>query len=557
MAFLDANGITTLTTQYDNRYAGKSHTTAAADITGTLPANHGGTGNSSLTANAVLTGNGTSAINQVSTSPGALYATTAGGAPSFGTLPVSCGGTGATTASNALSNLGLTATAAELNTLDGITASVTELNYTDGVTSSIQDQLNSKVSSLSDLSISASASELNTLQGITATTTELNYVSGVTSNIQTQLDGKLSTTGNAASATKLNTARTIDGVSFDGSANIVHYGSCSTAAGTAAKTVSCTGFTLASGAWIAVKFTATNTAASPTLNVNSTGAKSIMYRGSAINKAYLAANRVYLFVYDGSNYELVGDIDTNTTYTLSSFGITATAAELNILDGVTASTDELNILDGVTATTTELNYTDGVTSNIQTQLDGKLSTTGTAAAASKLSNTSAIGSTTQPVYFNASGVPVACTSYANATVGTATNANGLTGTHSSGSIASGVTATTQSAGDNSTKIATTAFVATAVANAQTGAAMYQGSVAAETAIRNASGKAVSAVKTGYYWTVGTAGTYFGETCEVGDMIFANTSIAAGSAMVDGNVDILQTNMTALNDTEIIAAVAAA
>lgn len=53
--------------------------------------------------------------------------------------------------------------------------------------------------------------------------------------------------------------------------------------------------------------------------------------------------------------------DTNTTYTLSSFGITATAAELNKLDGVTA-------------TATEINYIDGVTSNIQTQLNGKAST---------------------------------------------------------------------------------------------------------------------------------------------------------------------------------------
>lgn len=38
---------------------------------------------------------------------------------------------------------------------------------------------------------------------------------------------------------------------------------------------------------------------------------------------------------------------------------------------VTATASELNVLDGITATTTELNYTDGVTSNIQTQLNGK------------------------------------------------------------------------------------------------------------------------------------------------------------------------------------------
>ena len=43
-------------------------------------------------------------------------------------------------------------------------------------------------------------------------------------------------------------------------------------------------------------------------------------------------------------------------------GVTATAAELNILDGVTSTAAELNILDGVTSTAAELNILDGVTS---------------------------------------------------------------------------------------------------------------------------------------------------------------------------------------------------
>jgi hypothetical protein len=46
---------------------------------------------------------------------------------------------------------------------------------------------------------------------------------------------------------------------------------------------------------------------------------------------------------------------------LTTLGLTATAAELNILDGVTASAAELNILDGVTASTSEINLLDGVT----------------------------------------------------------------------------------------------------------------------------------------------------------------------------------------------------
>jgi hypothetical protein len=58
--------------------------------------------------------------------------------------------------------------------------------------------------------------------------------------------------------------------------------------------------------------------------------------------------------------------------------VTATAAELNILDGVTATAAELNALDGITATVTELNYTDGVTSAIQTQLNAKAALAGSA-----------------------------------------------------------------------------------------------------------------------------------------------------------------------------------
>ena len=72
---------------------------------------------------------------------------------------------------------------------------------------------------------------------------------------------------------------------------------------------------------------------------------------------------------------------TSTTAELNILdGVTSTAAELNILDGVTSTAAELNLLDGVTATTAELNYVDGVTSNIQTQLNAKLDSSGAKAA---------------------------------------------------------------------------------------------------------------------------------------------------------------------------------
>jgi hypothetical protein len=102
-------------------------------------------------------------------------------------------------------------------------------------------------------------------------------------------------------------------VNFDGvvpgDLNVVkHYGECSTIAGTAEKVVNCDGFILMAGAKIAVKFNVTNTASNPTLNVNSTTAKAIYYHGAAIQAGYLAQNHIYDFVYDGSHYELVGDV---------------------------------------------------------------------------------------------------------------------------------------------------------------------------------------------------------------------------------------------------------
>lgn len=117
-----------------------------------------------------------------------------------------------------------------------------------------------------------------------------------------------SCTGNAASASKLATKRTIGGVQFDGSANIHHYGACSTAAGTAAKVVALSGFVLATGAEITVKFSATNTAANPTLNVNSTGAKGIRYKNAAVPSGYIVANKTYQLIYDGTYWQIVGDV---------------------------------------------------------------------------------------------------------------------------------------------------------------------------------------------------------------------------------------------------------
>ena len=89
----------------------------------------------------------------------------------------------------------------------------------------------------------------------------------------------------------------------DGADGKMLYGTCSTAAATAAKTCSVTGFSLYTGVCVTVKFTYANTAANPTLNISSTGAKPIYVNGSAMTSAYYwVAGASVMFVYDGSRW---------------------------------------------------------------------------------------------------------------------------------------------------------------------------------------------------------------------------------------------------------------
>ena len=269
-----------------------------------------------------------------------------------GTLPIANGGTGATSASAARTALGAAAsshthTAAQVTGLTASRALVsdasghpavsavtsTELGYLDGVTSAIQTQLNGKqatitggASTITNANLTASRALVSDGNGkvaaSTVTSTELGYLDGVTSAIQKQLDGKATSshTHSLASTTAAGFLRKLNG--------------------------STSNFLRGDGTWA----TPPNTTYS-----NMTGATS-----SAAGKAGLvpapSAGAATRYLRSDGTWSVPPD--TNTTYTLSSFGITATAAELNRLDGITA-------------TTTELNYVDGVTSNIQTQLNNK------------------------------------------------------------------------------------------------------------------------------------------------------------------------------------------
>lgn len=128
----------------------------------------------------------------------------------------------------------------------------------------------------------------------------------------------------AGMASTLSTTRYIDGVAFNGSADITHYGVCSTAAGTAAKTVTVGGtFTLVTGARITVKFTNNNTVANPTLKVNDTDAKPMYRYGTTAmstddDVSGWMAGAVMSLVYDGTGWIREFWDNDNSTYTITS-----------------------------------------------------------------------------------------------------------------------------------------------------------------------------------------------------------------------------------------------
>ena len=238
---------------------------------------------------------------------------------------------------------GITATAAELNTMDGITATTSELNTMDGITSTV--------------------AELNTLDGYTGSVTELNYAKALYDTGVTSTEFNTALDGITATAAELNL---LDGVSGLVQADFTKL---------AAVNASASELNILDGV------TATASELNKLDGVTSTTAelnKVDGYTGSATELNYAKS------LYDTGV--------TSTEFNTALDGITATAAELNKLDGATVTVTEINKLDGFTGSATDLNYAkdlratgvtstefdylDGVTSNIQTQFNSKLNLSG-------------------------------------------------------------------------------------------------------------------------------------------------------------------------------------
>jgi len=188
---------------------------------------------------------------------------------------------------------------------------------------------------------------------VTATAAELNYVDGVTSNIQTQLDGKVDTTGNntitsttagSSAAPEFELFRDITGAD----ANYIGQ----------------------------IKFSADNDADSKTVFAKITGkigdASSgsedgiieISHQKAGSQNINVRMTSTEFKIMNGTDFDVETHDGSSTGLRLANTLVTATAAELNILDGVTATASELNILDGDTsATSTTLADADRVVVN--------------------------------------------------------------------------------------------------------------------------------------------------------------------------------------------------
>ena len=83
------------------------------------------------------------------------------------------------------------------------------------------------------------------------------------------------------------------------------YGTCSTAASTAAKVVTLSGYNLIVNGIVSIRFD-NSVPANATLNINSKGAKPIYHRGAAITAGVITGGDIATFIYVNNQYHLIG-----------------------------------------------------------------------------------------------------------------------------------------------------------------------------------------------------------------------------------------------------------
>lgn len=120
-------------------------------------------------------------------------------------------------------------------------------------------------------------------------------------------------------------------------------GNCTTAAATVAKTAALSSYSLTTGGIVVVTFTNGNTATSPTLNINSKGAKAIYFRGAACPTDLIQAGDRVTMIYS-SQYHIVSIARRNGNVLTAD----ASANTIALKDNNTAlSTIDIKSINGV------------------------------------------------------------------------------------------------------------------------------------------------------------------------------------------------------------------
>lgn len=319
------------------------------------------------------------------------------------------------------------------------------------------------------------------------------------------------------------------------------YGTCSTAAATAAKVVTCSDFSeLVTGVTIHVKFTYSNTASSATLNVNSTGAKNLCSYGTTrvgtTEKTSWKAGAVVSLTYDGTSWVMndyipdTGDTNTDTKVTQT---VTTSAGQYPILLKNTTGTSTVTDTARFAATAGKVPTINPSTGDLSVPSMNEISikriNTGGSSDGIEIIDTDQQLATQLIIPEGYQWV----LGYA-AELGYITDFSGST--------------------IDDSKVPTAKAVADYVAAQAAGAATFQGTLvqtepspASATKWTQAELEAAS-YKKGWYWVAEAAGTYAGNVMEVGDMLFCVSD--KGSAYAASDFTAIQNNIETLTTTEI-------
>jgi len=298
-----------------------------------------------------------------------------------------------TSAATALTNLGVTSTAAELNILDGVTATATELNYVDGVTSAIQTQVDAKqpYATIAVTVVNSGGNKYaldGTVQqlGLLAPSITYRFDQSDSSNSGHPLLLSTTSDGTHGGGSAFSTGVTAVGtpgsagaytqVKLEQDAPDTLYYYCSSHSGMGGEIDSKA--TVSSLSDLSVTATASELnimdgVTATTAEINYVDGVTSAIQTQIDTKAPIAGP-----TFTGTL--AAPTINASTALQIGGVAITSTAAELNILDGVTSTAAELNILDGVTSTAAELNILDGVTATTTELNYNDISTLGTSQA---------------------------------------------------------------------------------------------------------------------------------------------------------------------------------